>query len=149
MIEILIAAGYSVQPLLSADSAELLGINNRIELAAVDRVFRERKTRELMLDGVTIEKPETVTIDKDVRVGMDTIIGPFTQILGNSVIGENCRIGAYSIIADSELGDEVEIGPYTMVGTSILERGAHAGPYSRLRMENHVEQARTSGTLSS
>ena len=45
------------------NSAELLGINTRVELAEVDKIFRERKVRELMLEGVTIEKPETVTID--------------------------------------------------------------------------------------
>ena len=138
MVEILIRAGFSVQPMPVADASELLGINNRVELAAVDRMFRERKVRELMLDGVTIEKPETVTIDKHVRVGMDTLIGPFTQILGHTAIGESCRIGACSIIADSELGDAVEVGAFTMIGTSKLEKGAHAGPYSRLRMDNHL-----------
>ena len=51
------------------DSAEVLGINNRIELAKVDAAFRARKVEELMLAGVTIEKPETVSIDADVRVG--------------------------------------------------------------------------------
>ncbi len=43
---------------------ELLGINNRVELAAADRIFRERKVRELMLGGVTVEKPETVSVDR-------------------------------------------------------------------------------------
>jgi bifunctional N-acetylglucosamine-1-phosphate-uridyltransferase/glucosamine-1-phosphate-acetyltransferase GlmU-like protein len=45
-----------------------------------------------MLAGVTVEKPETVTIDADVEIGMDTVIEPFVQILGNSKIGENCRM---------------------------------------------------------
>jgi bifunctional UDP-N-acetylglucosamine pyrophosphorylase/glucosamine-1-phosphate N-acetyltransferase len=67
------------------------------------RLLRERKRRELMLGGVTIEKPETVTIDADVRIGMDTVIEPFAQILGKTVIGEDCRIGACSIVRDSEL----------------------------------------------
>ena len=106
----------------------------------VDRLFRDRKLRELMLAGVTIEKPETVTIDAGVQIGMDTIVEPFAQIRGRTVIGENCRIGSCSIIEDSEIGDEVEIGAFTIVGTSRLERGAHAGPFARLRMENHVEE---------
>jgi len=138
IVEILIRAGYSVQPMPVAEWADLLGINNRVELAAADRILRERKTRELMLGGVTIEKPETVMVDKRVRVGMDTVIGPFVQLLGDTAIGEDCRIGACSIVADSELGDEVEVGAYTIVGTSKLEKGAHVGPYSRLRMENHL-----------
>src|SRR5690349_5483499 len=63
MVEILIRAGHSIQPYFVADSAELLGINTRVELAAVDRIFRDRTVRDLMLSGVTIERPETVTID--------------------------------------------------------------------------------------
>ena len=138
MVEILLRAGHPVEAMVIEDAREALGINNRIELAEVDRILRDRKVRQLMLDGVTIRKPETVTIDVDVSVGADTVIEPFAQVLGRTVVGENCRIGACSIVSDSELADEVEIGPFTMVGSSRLERGAHAGPYSRLRLENHL-----------
>jgi bifunctional UDP-N-acetylglucosamine pyrophosphorylase/glucosamine-1-phosphate N-acetyltransferase len=73
-----------------------------------------------------------------VRIGMDTVIEPFAQILGATTIGENCRVGACAIIQDSEIADEVEIGPFTMVGASRLERGVHCGPFARLRTDNHV-----------
>jgi len=138
MVEILHRAGHTVAPYRIDDPGEVLGINDREELAVVDRLLRARKVRELMLAGVTIEKPETVTVDPDVTIGMDTIVEPFAQILGRTTIGENCRIGACSVIRDSELADEVEIGQFTIVGTSRLERGANAGPFARLRMENHV-----------
>jgi bifunctional UDP-N-acetylglucosamine pyrophosphorylase/glucosamine-1-phosphate N-acetyltransferase len=88
---------------------------------------------------VTVEKPETVTIDADVEIGMDTVIEPFAQILGRTRIGENCRIGAAAILKDCELADDVEIGPFTLVTSSRLERGVQAGPFARLRMDNHVE----------
>jgi len=109
-----------------------------VELAAVDKIFRDRKVRELMLDGVTIERPETVTIDGDVRVGMDSVIGPFTQILGSSSIGADCTIGAGSIIDNSELGDAVRIAPLTSVSDSKIEGGAHIGPFARLRNGNRI-----------
>ncbi len=140
MIAILIRSGHAVHAMKVQDSAELLGINNRVELALVDQTFRARKIQQLMLDGVTVEKPETVTVDPDVTVGMDSVIEPFVQLRGKTTVGENCRIGACSVITDSELADEVEIQPFTMVGTSKLERGVHAGPYSRLRMGNHLEE---------
>jgi bifunctional UDP-N-acetylglucosamine pyrophosphorylase / glucosamine-1-phosphate N-acetyltransferase len=140
MVEVLKRAGYSIHSFCIEDPREVLGINNREELAAVDRLLRERKVRELMLGGVTIEKPETVTVDPDVRIGIDTVVEPFAQILGATSIGENCRIGTCAIIRDSELANDVEIGAFTIVGTSRLEHGAHAGPFARLRLENHVEQ---------
>jgi bifunctional UDP-N-acetylglucosamine pyrophosphorylase/glucosamine-1-phosphate N-acetyltransferase len=140
MVEILNRAAHYVEAALIGDPGEALGINDRVELAKVDAILRERKRRELMLGGVTIEQPETVVIDADVRIGMDTVIEPFAQVLGKTVIGADCRIGACSIVRDSELADGVEIGPFTIVGTSRLERGVHAGPFARLRMENVVEE---------
>ena len=139
MVSILRRAGHAVETVFHENAQELLGINTRIELAEADRVLRERTVRRLMLEGVTISKPETVTIDAGVRIGRDTIIEPFAQILGPTLIGEDCHIGACSIIHASELGDRVVIGPFTIVGSSVLERDVHAGPFARLRMDNHVE----------
>ena len=138
MAEILSRAGHAVAAMEVEDSRELLGINTRVELAAVDRIFRDRKAAELMLAGVTIEKPETVTIDSQVRIGMDSIVAPFAQILGDTEIGEECRIGACSVIRDSRLADRVEIGPFTVIGTSEIGADAHVGPYARLRVGNQV-----------
>ncbi len=141
MVEVLKRAGHHVEALKIGDPREVLGINNRVDLAAADRLFRERKVRELMLAGVTIEKPETVTIDADVTIGIDTVIEPFAQILGKTTIGENCRIGACAIVRDSQLLDEVEVFPFTLVNRSRLDRAAHAGPFARLRMDNHLEES--------
>jgi len=132
-------AGHLVQPFHLDDPSEALGINTRAELAALDRLLRERKARELMLAGVTIEKPETVIVDDQASVGMDTLIEPFAQIRGRTRIGEDCRIGAGAILRDAELGDGVEIGPYTLVDGSRIDSGARVGPYARLRMGAHVE----------
>lgn len=139
MADILTRAGHTLAPMEVEDSFELLGINNRVELAELDRIFRTRKARELMLAGVTIEKPETVTIDSQVRIGMDTVIGPFAQILGDTIIGEDCRIGAGAIVENSQIGDGVEVLPLTMIAASRLDSGAQVGPFARLRIHNHVE----------
>jgi bifunctional UDP-N-acetylglucosamine pyrophosphorylase/glucosamine-1-phosphate N-acetyltransferase len=141
MIAILIRAGMSVSAIKVEDSSEVLGINNRIELADADRILRARKVRQLMLDGVTIEKPETVTIDADVKIGIDTIVGPFAQLTGQTTIGENCRIGACALVQDSVLADETEVFPFSIVSASRLEAKAHAGPFARLRMGAHLEES--------
>jgi bifunctional UDP-N-acetylglucosamine pyrophosphorylase/glucosamine-1-phosphate N-acetyltransferase len=138
MIEILKRAGHTIDAYHAENAAQLLGINNRVELAAADRTFRERKVRDLMLSGVTVEKPDTVTVDDAVSIGIDTVIEPFAQILGQTKIGEGCRIGACSIVRDSELADGVQVGPFTIIGTSRVATGAEIGPYSRLRMDNEI-----------
>ena len=141
MIAILLSTGHRVTALKVADSSEMLGINNRVELAAADRNMRERKVRQLMLDGVTIEKPETVTIDAQVKIGMDTVIGPFAQILGDTVIGENCRIGASCVIENASIANEVEVFPFSMISASSLAARSHVGPFARLRMGASLEES--------
>ncbi|HEV2690819.1 MAG TPA: bifunctional UDP-N-acetylglucosamine diphosphorylase/glucosamine-1-phosphate N-acetyltransferase GlmU [Bryobacteraceae bacterium] len=138
MVEILNGGGHWVAAMEVVDSEEVLGINTRVELAVVDRVFRERKTRQLMLDGVTIEKPETVTIDDAAQIGRDSIVEPFAQILGRTEIGEDCRIGACSIVENSKLAGGVHVLPFTSVQDSQLETGVRVGPFARLRNGNRV-----------
>jgi bifunctional UDP-N-acetylglucosamine pyrophosphorylase/glucosamine-1-phosphate N-acetyltransferase len=138
IVGILNRAGHAVAAMEVANSAELMGINTRAELAAVDRIFRERKVRQLMLQGVTIEKPGTVTIDGAARIGADSIVEPFAQILGRTQIGEECRIGACSIVQDSTLEDRVEVAPFTSIADSRIEAGARVGPFARLRGGNRI-----------
>ena len=109
------ASGDATAACLVDDPAEILGIDTRVELAEADRILRQRKACELMLAGVTIERPETVTIDKHVAIGNDTIVGFFTQLLGKMRIGSDCRIGAGAILRDARVGDEAEVLPYSLI----------------------------------
>jgi bifunctional UDP-N-acetylglucosamine pyrophosphorylase / glucosamine-1-phosphate N-acetyltransferase len=138
IVDIFNRAGYQVRALLHNKPEELLGINTRVELAAVDNIFRERKARELMLSGVTVRRPETVLIDSQVQVGMETVIGPFTQLLGETIIGEDSVIGAGCVLKNCRIGDRVEISPYTIAQDSQIDAGATVGPFARLRADNHV-----------
>lgn len=139
VVEALAARGMQTLPMTIADQEEFLGINTRVELATADGILRARKANQLMLDGVTIERPETVCIDVDVRIGQDSIVEPFAQILGAAEIGEDCRIGTGAILRDTRLSDGVEVEPYTIIGPSRVGSGARIGPFARLRAENEVE----------
>lgn len=138
IVAILNRSGHHVQALEIKDHNELLGINTRVDLALVDAVIRNRKTRELMLSGVTIERPDTVTVDEQVRVGPDTVIEPCTRLLGDTVIGEDCRIGTGSVLENAQIGDRVRVAPLTMIESSAVREDARVGPYSRLRPGNDV-----------
>ena len=143
MAEILNRHGQQVRQLHIDEPNELLGINTRVELAEADRILRARKANELMLSGVTIERPETVTIDASVRVGADTIIEPFARLTGNTVIGKDCRIGQGAILDSATLAHDVTIAPYTLINDSRVGPGARVGPFARIRMDAQVgSQAR-------
>lgn len=138
LVEVLRAKGHKVEAMKLDDPAEILGINNRVELAIADTILRRRKAEELMLAGVTIFQPETVRIDQHVEIGMDTVVHPFAQILGRTVIGEDCSIGAGTVIRDSRIAPNVQIAEYCFVGTSEVASGCQIGPFSRLRQDNQV-----------
>lgn len=138
IVELLRAAGHATEARILADPNELLGINTRVELAEVDRIFRQRKVTELMLSGVTLEKPETITIDVDVQIGQDTIVESFARLLGQTTVGPNCRIGAGSVLQNAELAPGVLLQPYTIVEDSQVGPAARLGPFARLRMHNVV-----------
>ena len=112
---------------------EILGINTRQELAAVDRVMRRRKCESLMTDGVTIIDPETVYIDSSVEIGPDTVIYPSVQIYGDTVIGEEATIRSFSRISSSKIGARSVVLEGCVINESTIGEDVSIGPYAHLR----------------
>ena len=129
----LTAAGERVGLHAIGDNRECLGANDRKELAELNRVARADKCTELMLEsGVTIIDPETTYIDRDVAVGMDTVIYPGCVLEGRVIIGEGCEIGPYTKIRDSKVGDGSKI-VYSVVNESAVGDSVTIGPFAQLR----------------
>ena len=124
VISVLISKKLPVGAVTLDDASEGMGINSRAALARAEQAMRDRKRRELMEDGVTLVDPASTFIDMQVKIGCDTVIMPFTVILGSTSIGESCNIGPYVYIRDSSLGNGCNIGPFTFVrpGTVLGDR---------------------------
>jgi bifunctional UDP-N-acetylglucosamine pyrophosphorylase/glucosamine-1-phosphate N-acetyltransferase len=101
-------------------SEEVLGINDRFELARSSQVVRQKILKDWMLQGVTIVDPLSTHIEHSVRVGPDTIIGPFTMIRGNTRIGSRCQISSHVIIEESIVKDGVTIPPFSVIKNQTL-----------------------------
>ncbi|MEO6829528.1 MAG: NTP transferase domain-containing protein, partial [Acidobacteriaceae bacterium] len=101
MAAILRKAGERVVALETDDATEVLGANTIAEMMELDAAMRLATARHLMAEGVTIFRPETCVIDRDVTIGPDTIIEPFVQLLGRTHIGSDCHIRSYSVIQNS------------------------------------------------
>lgn len=138
MVEILGRHGHTVVPMLVPDQTELLGINTKVELAVADSILRKRKAEALMLAGVTIRCPETVTIDPDVQIGQDTVIEERVTLRGKTVIGSDCRVGIGSVLQDCEIADGVLIREYVVAEQTKMGRAAIVGPFSRVRMNADI-----------
>jgi len=131
------------------DYTEVLGVNDRIELAAAEREMNNRTLCALMESGVTVLDPDHTYAQPSVSIGPDTVLYPGAVMEGATVIGRDCVIGPGVMIRDSEIGDGVEIrsssvlddakvGDETTVGPSAhLRPGSVIGP--RCRIGNFVE----------
>ena len=123
---------------IAPDAREILGCNTRMDLAELDRIFRARKSAELMAAGVTIYLPETVVIDPEVIAGADTLIEPGVQLLGKTRIGERCKILTGSILREVRMDDDAVIGPHSILDSSRVGPKAIVGPFARLRPGSDV-----------
>ena len=127
------------------DSDEILGINDRRQLAEAERVMRQRILDGLMRAGVTIADPASTFIDADVQIGRDTVVLAFSLISGESSIGEDCVIGPFAQIRDSIIGDACRI-ERAHVDQSTLAQNVHVGPFSRLRPGSVLDDGVRVGT---
>ncbi|MDI6781937.1 MAG: sugar phosphate nucleotidyltransferase [bacterium] len=109
VFEILNSQGGKIASVLADSSIEVMGINSRKELAVAETYLRRQILNDLMDNGITIVSSETVFIDKGVRIGQDTVVYPFTAILGQSVIGKDCIIGPHACIIDAVVEDETTV----------------------------------------
>ena len=117
------------------DFEETLGVNNRIQLAAAERIMRLRKAHELMLNGVTIIDPEHTYIDSTVTIGSDTVIWPNVILQGQTIIGKNCEIGANSRLTDAIIGDRTII-QNSIVWESTVGDYCTIGPFAYIRPQS-------------
>ncbi len=121
----------------SCDEAEVLGINDRAQLAAAERLMREKINTRLMLGGVTLIDPANTYIEASVSIGPDTVVYPGSHIKGKTAIGRDCAIGPNAIVEDSQIGNHVEIVASLIEG-AIVEDNVDVGPFSHLRQGAHL-----------
>ncbi len=127
---------------VAADSAdEVLGANTIAEMMHLDAILRSATVQRLMAAGVTVFRPETVTIDAGVEVGPDTVLEPFTQLLGNTRVGSGCRIRSYSVVEDSTLGNHVLLRNGCILSGATVDDDALLGPYAHLRPGSRIGAA--------
>ncbi|MDD5097901.1 MAG: NTP transferase domain-containing protein, partial [Candidatus Omnitrophica bacterium] len=121
IVGILAKKDYLVDAVKAEDPQEALGINTRIELSQANSIMQKRINDKFMLDGVTIVDPATTFIDFGTKIGVDTVIYPFTVLERGVKIGKRCQVGPFAHLRDSvQLKDDVTAGNFIeMVRSSI------------------------------
>ena len=117
----------------AVDPGEVLGVNDRAQLAHAERRHQRRNAEAAMRAGVTLRDPARFDLRGTLRAGVDCDIDVGVVLEGNVELGADVRIGPHCVIRDSILADGVTVEPHTVIDGARIDRGASVGPFARLR----------------
>jgi bifunctional UDP-N-acetylglucosamine pyrophosphorylase/glucosamine-1-phosphate N-acetyltransferase len=131
IVQLAVDGGLQVEKFTVASSLDVLGVNSRIELADAENELQMRRNRTLMLQGVTMHNPATISVSPDSSVDKDTILGPGVNISNGCRIGRSCTIGQGTILSNCSIGDNAIIGPYSLLVDRTVASNVILTPYSQ------------------
>ena len=140
IIGLAVEDGVPVETVTATDVDQVLGVNNRQQLAHLERVYQLRQAEALMASGVTLKDPARFDVRGQLKaVGQDVEMDVGVILEGDVYLGHRVRIGAHCIIRDSHIGDDVDILPYSLVDGARIGSGSRVGPYARIRPDTELE----------
>lgn len=145
VLGILREAGHRVGASLAADHREIVGINNRVQLAEARRILNDRLLTDAMLAGVTVVDPATTWVDVTVTFEQDAVVHPGTQLLGTTHVGTGAEVGPNSRLKDTRVGAGARVDNTVSDGAEIGE-DATVGPYAYLRPGTRLGRKSKVGT---
>ena len=125
--------GRAVVAVQAEDFMEVEGINNRQQLARMERYFQRKQADKLMLAGVMLLDPERFDLRGNLTHGKDVEIDVNVILNGEVQLGNRVKIGAGCVLTNCDIGDNVEIKPYSVLEDATVGANAAIGPFSRLR----------------
>jgi len=137
VIEMAVADGINIITSQPETEDEVLGVNNRLQLSHLERVYQQQQANELMEQGVTLIDPSRFDLRGSIdRLGQDIEIDINVILEGKNSIGNNVRIGANTQIKNATIGDNVEILANCVIEDAIIGNNSRIGPFARLRPES-------------
>lgn len=139
VIAMAVSEGKEVKS-IQASPHEVIGINDRVQLAQVERIYQRIRVEEIMLGGVTVADPGRVDIRGEVSIGEDSYVDVNVVFEGEVTIGAGCRIGAGAIIQDSVIGPNTVVHPHCTIEGATIAANCSIGPFARIRPDTVLEQ---------
>ena len=124
---------FHVVPRLAHNESEVLGVNDKVQLAQVEAAYRHERAQELMLGGVTVIDPARLDIRGTVTAGRDVQLDVNVVLEGNVTIGDRVRIGPNCVIRDTKIGADTEIFANCVLDHAVIGPSCKVGPFARLR----------------
>jgi bifunctional UDP-N-acetylglucosamine pyrophosphorylase / glucosamine-1-phosphate N-acetyltransferase len=131
--------GCRVAAVIAPTETEVLGVNDKVQLAELEGALRKERATELMIAGATVVDPSRIDIRGTVNVGRDVFIDINAVFVGDVTLGNRVRIGPNCVIKDSTIGDDSELHANCVVDWAKVGAQCIIGPYARLRPEAELE----------
>ncbi len=135
IIERAAAEGVPVRTSAPYDPSEILGVNDRVQLADLERRYQQRVAGQLMREGVTLLDPARFDVRGAVSAGQDVVIDVNVVLQGTVRLGDRVRIGAGCVLRDVDIGADTEIQPHCVLEDATVGERCRIGPFSRVRPE--------------
>jgi len=132
VVEHFVKGGRAIRSMHAPDHEQVLGVNDRVELAQARRAMNERLCERHMREGVTILDPQTTYLEPELAIGRDTVVYPNTSIGRLSEIGEGCVVGPNARLSNVRLGHGVTVRESVVVDSDIGD-GSTVGPFAHIR----------------
>ncbi len=145
MVGIYVGTGEPVSAVHCDDYEELLGVNDRVQLAQVTKIMQRRINEGLMRSGVSMLDPDQVWVGPEATVGKDTVLLPQTFLWGKTSVGEACTVGPNSRLEDATVGDNCTVNE-TVIVDSAIDDDVDCGPRAYLRGHTHLLRGAKAGT---
>ena len=123
----------AIAPLVSPTMAEVLGINDKLQLAEVEAHYRAGRARELMLAGVTMVDPARIDVRGNLRTGRDVFIDANVVFEGEVQLGDRVHIGPHCVLRDCRIDHDVRVQSHCVIEEASVGAGSIIGPFARLR----------------
>ena len=127
-----------VTPLVAPTTAEVLGVNDKTQLAELEALHRAERARELMLAGATLVDPARIDVRGEVTVGRDVFIDANVLLEGKVTLGDRVRVGPNVVLRDISIGADTVIHPNSVLEQSEVGTDCSIGPYARMRPGNRL-----------
>lgn len=125
--------GWAVEASVADSAAEVLGVNDRIQLAGVEAAWRRARALELLQAGVTLIDPARVDVRGSVTCGQDVVLDVNVILAGEVQLGDRVRIGPNCLLADCALGADTEVRANCVIEGASVDERCRIGPFARLR----------------
>ncbi len=136
-----VGEGLGVKALVAPTVAEVLGINDKAQLAQVEAERRKLKAEELMRAGATVADPARLDVRGEVTIGRDVYLDVNVVLAGTVKLGDRVRIGPNCFIKDCELGAGTEVAPNCVLEQAVAGPNCIIGPFARLRPQTRPDAA--------